>query len=176
MPFSRIDGLSRIVTEDHRLSNFRHWAQYNVAEAHRAVSVPLPLVSKRREAFEPDLPALGWSPDDEAEPDTEVYDRASAAKLGTERDLPASSPRNIETFEEFPPPGREPRTPLRAEDQRRLLTLIVVGILAVVTGVVALLFLRPQPATLIMQSTPTASQFWTPNWSLTTPTLQLRST
>jgi serine/threonine protein kinase len=145
---------TELKAEQVRLSNFRHWAQYNVAEAHRAVSVPLPLVSKRREVFEPNLPALGWSPEDEAEPDTEVYDRVSMPQINTERDLPAQSPRDIETFEELPPASRDDRPPLRAEVQRRLLTLIAVGILAVVAGVVALLFLRPQPATLILQSTP----------------------
>ena len=145
---------AELKAEQERLSNFRHWAQYNVAEAHRAVSVPLPLVSKRREAFEPNLPALGWTPADAAEPDTEVFDRVAMPQVSANRDLPAPSPRDIKTFEELPPPGRAGQPPLRAEVQRRALTLIVVGILAVAASVAALIFLRPQPATLILQSTP----------------------
>ena len=50
--------------------------------------------------------------------------------------------------------GREVRPPLHDEVRRRLFTLIAVGILAVAGGIVALLFLRPDPAWLLLHSKP----------------------
>ena len=149
--------------EQTRLSNFRHWAQRHVAEAHRAQSVPLPLVSKRQAGLAGQgPPPLKVPPGIGDEPDTEVYDRPPMPAYVPNAQEAPTGPHAVETFEEYPPPAhqRENRPPLHDEVRRRLFTLIAVGILAVAGGIVALIFLRPTPANLLLHSTPAHVQIF----------------